>query len=186
MKIPQLKQPRALNKAFTLVEIMIATFLFAIVAGGITAMVVQSQKIAQTNVIKNVAYATAESYLEQIKELPRSMIESALANPSTVPLPVTTISTSTLGQVDTTDTLYLNQANQKNILLAIDDTDPSNLKPLTVSITLTPTIVDLNDPSYGPNAISAFMIQIDFTYEARHLRGIATQSGSVRALTTDI
>ncbi|MFP4166380.1 MAG: prepilin-type N-terminal cleavage/methylation domain-containing protein [Opitutales bacterium] len=58
---------RRSNGGFTLVEVMIAATLFALLAGGISAGILQARRLAEQNVYRVSALTIAQGYLEQMK-----------------------------------------------------------------------------------------------------------------------
>ncbi len=154
------------HAGFSLVEIMIAMVIFTMLALGITGTVIQSQRIAQNNILSNTAYTVVQGYLEQLKTISSGEIEAALLAPATVPLRTRSISALGSGnetQVD--DFLYLNGFNAKEIL--IDLQEKPNVPPREIVMHLW---VDLNIEPSPPGTGRYYRITIDFDYEVRGMR----------------
>ena len=180
--------PTPRSDGYTLVEVMMAVFVFSLVALGITATVIQSQRIAVSNILRSTAHNTAQGYLEQIKTLSSSEINESLDDPVNVPLPTIRLDPMAVntnpGDIEVADPLYLDQSNAKAITLNIDKNDGNKLNTMQMSIT--PMIENLNDPSYGADAVPAYEVTLDFDYEVRHLRGTSRQTGSLRMIMADV
>lgn len=195
------------TSGFTLVEVCVGIMVFAIVSVGVTATVVQSQKVAEENLLKNAAYGAVQSYLEQIRSFSSAQLKASIAAPSTVPLPTVTvtpaISQGSAGAAQVADSLYLNQSNAKQLLINITNLGASNQTMFYMNLNITPTISDLSvssgegsgegsddgseEGSGGGNAIPAYLVRLSFTYEVRHLRGTSRlMSGSLSTIMANI
>ncbi len=62
------------GRGFSLVEVMIAFGLFTLVAGGVLACFIHSEKNARSNLARAYAEMTAQSLIEQIVRLPTSTL----------------------------------------------------------------------------------------------------------------
>lgn len=58
----------------TLVEIMVSFGIFAIVAGGVIASLLHTQRLAASNLSQTYAHATAQSIIEEIIRLPPAIL----------------------------------------------------------------------------------------------------------------
>lgn len=159
------------QSGLSLVEVMIAMVIFTMLALGITGTIIQSQRIAQNNILRNTAYTVVQGYLEQIKTLNVDQIEGALAEPSSVPLETRSISALASGtdtQID--DFLYLDGFNAKTIL--IDLQERSGHAPREVTMNLWVDIDILTGVNEGARY---YTIVIDFDYDVRGMRRPATR-----------
>lgn len=178
------------NEGLTLIEVTIAIFIFLIVAAGITATVLQSNRIAQANVIRNTAYTVVQGYLEQIRSISYATLKKSLDNPGVTPLPTMGISavinSENPADIQVDDPLYLNVLNDKEVLLDMKNNPEGTPTLYTLKLGITPKITNLNDASYGAEAIPALEVILDFQYEARHKRGVEFDSGSLRTIIANI
>ena len=70
-------QPGAMvsrRAAFTLVEVMFAMCILAMLLSGLVATVVQSRRMTEGSIRRNLATTIAQSYMEQIKRMPISIM----------------------------------------------------------------------------------------------------------------
>lgn len=99
-------------RGFSLVEVMIGFGLFTLLATGLSMTAIHSLRLAQVNVMKTTAHATAQGFLEQIKVLPADAIEESLGDPEWIPLPTRSISMEgNDAGTETQDPLYLSFGN---------------------------------------------------------------------------
>lgn len=178
------------TSGYSLMEVMVGMFVFSLVALGITATVIQSQKISQSNLFRNAAYTIVQGYLEQVKTMSTTDLAAALAEPVSVPLATLSVTSMTAqieaGDLETADPLFLNVSNAKQVLVNIDDPAASTPVYYYMNIEITPSIVDMNDSAFGADAIPAYEIKLDFNYEVRHKKGVATHAGSLRTIVANI
>lgn len=170
------------SAGLSLLEVMIALTIFALVSIGISAMVIQGQKLAHENILRNSAYTVAQGYLEQIVSINSADILEA-ANDPTISIPTVSVSAlnSGEGNIEIADPLFVGTTNNKQILIDQKDDDEGNPVQYTLDMSFDVTITDLNDAvTMGANAIPAIQITLDFTYESRQLRGTSQKSGTLR------
>jgi len=65
------------RRGYSLIEVMMAVFVFSIMSAGIIASVIQTRRTAQLNVMRTVAYTVAQGYMEQILSMPGPTVEAA-------------------------------------------------------------------------------------------------------------
>ena len=172
------------ERGMTLIEIVMAMFVFALVGVVLSVVMIQSQKIAQSNIIRNLAHSYVQGYLEQIRAISnqnlRGVIENANVSGSNV-ITLTNLDAGTGNQ--TTDNLVIGVANSRNLLLNL----PSGMgnTVVTISMTITPNLEDMNVGGFGSEAMPAVSITLDFTYRTVHLLGGVMQSGTLKLLKAD-
>ncbi|OIO60910.1 MAG: hypothetical protein COZ46_03230 [Verrucomicrobia bacterium CG_4_10_14_3_um_filter_43_23] len=179
-------------KGFSLVEVMVSMIIFGIAALGLSATAIQSQKIAQMNIIRNTAFTVAQGYLEQMKSIAMAELLSSVSNNSQA-IPTKSISALETANIEKDDPLYLGKTtetyakteanNYKQVLIDIQEDTDGNPVEYTVDMWFTPKIKDLNT---GANAIPALEIILEFEYEARHVRGDVKHQGSLRMVKTEL
>lgn len=202
MKVIKKRRDRRLG--MTLLEVVIAMFIFALLALSITAMVLQSRTIAQNNVMRNTAYSVAQGYLEQIKSAPIQDIKDAITahsagNWAQTDLPTKSVSALESGSIEEQDPLFLggpiageldeypgvpvdvNAAgwNYKQVMIDLQEDEDGNMQQLVMDMWLDVTINSLGLQT------NAYEVIIDFQYETRN-RGGQTHGGSVRNIRTDL
>lgn len=69
---------RSPAQAMTLIELMIAMFVFALVSTGIIGSTLQSRRLAELNVQESTATTVAQGYLEQMKRMPYPLLDSSV------------------------------------------------------------------------------------------------------------
>lgn len=169
------------RSGFTLLEGMIALTLFMIMVVALSSMTIGSQRMAYQNVIQTAAHTVAQGYLEQIKSLPPTAIQTAVID-GTVPLETRSISAlaEDITDVETDDWLYPNTndrttlanglevVNSKEVLIDID-LSGEEPRPLTMTMWI--------DVEIHPVQVSlgtAYLIDLEFAYEDRYLRRTPT------------
>ncbi len=174
----------------SLVELMVAMTIFAMLALSITAAVIQSQRISQNNIIVNTGYTAAQGYLEQIKSLPYSAIEAALDDPDEVPLPTKSISVLAGSDTEVEDPIFLDGpdrtlsgqsdgSNKRDIMIDLKENDDGSVREIVMDAWFDIDISPLENRSHS-HAITV-------NFEVR-LRGgsTGTVSGMLRGLRADI
>lgn len=174
--------PHKLPRGFSLVEVMVGFVLFSMLATGLSMTAIHSLRLAQINVMKSTAYATAQSFMEQIKVVPADAIEASLADPLTVPLPTRSISmegSSAGTEID--DPLYLvypgvqDTTNHKRIVVDLrEDAEGTRAVHLDMWID-----VELTHLTAG----QGYLVEMDFRYEIPGVGG-PQRSGALRMVRT--
>lgn len=185
------KQGRSASYAgFSLLEVVIALAIFMLVAFGITGTVLQSQQIAQNNIIRNTAYTVAQGYLEQIRTIPVLALQRAIDDPPGIPLPTKSVSALHLGAIEVEDPLFLdgdapplpnrtNGSNYKRILIDLQDRPNQAPREVTMDAWFD---VELDFLGVGENT---FTITIRFEATLRG-RGGQRISGALRGVRADV
>lgn len=176
--MPPFPQKKNAKHGFSLPETVIALAILGMVLMAFTGAILISQKLASQNLLRTSAYLAAQSYLDQVRSMPAATLNRSINNPSTYPLPTQGISTEADDSPSAQDPLYLNTINKKTILVDIAAKRGGTSYKRMLELRITPKV---KDKSPG---LEAYEIKIDFSYEAKHMRTISYQSGSVRFLKT--
>lgn len=174
----------------SLVEIMIAMVIFLLLALGITKAVVQSQQIAQNNIIRNTAYTIAQGYLEQIKSLASQEVRDAIAAPDGTPLPTMSVSALAESDIEVSDPIFLDGpdpslkgrsdgSNHREILVDLQETEDGDPREVTMDAWFDVDITEIENKSYS------YAIEIYFEAALRGLGGRRI-SGELRGLRADV
>lgn len=175
---------------FSLLEVVIALTVFMLVAFGITGSVLQSQQIAQNNIIRNTAYTVAQGYLEQIRTVPVVALRRSIDNPEDIPLPTKSVSALSAGAIEVEDPLFLDGeappltgrtsgSNYKQILIDLQDRPGQSPREVTMDAWFD---VELDALGVGENT---FTITIRFEAALRG-RGSQRVSGELRGVRADV
>lgn len=70
------------EKGFTLVEVIVGAVIFVMLLAAGSSAIVQTQKLAHSNIMHNTARTVLEGYMEQMKGLPFSHYQDVLADPT--------------------------------------------------------------------------------------------------------
>lgn len=178
------------RQGMSLVEIMIAMVVFMILALGVTRAVIQSQQIAQNNIIRNTAYTIAQGYMEQIKSLALIEVLNAMDDPDGTPLPTMSISALAEDDIEELDPLFLDGpdralsgrtdgSNFREILIDLQEDAEGDPREVTMDAWFDVDITDISNRSYSHAIIIRF--------EAR-LRGAGARviAGELRGLRADV
>lgn len=99
--------------AMTLIEVMIAMSIVAMVAGGLLSGVMQTRYFTEKNIYKTSAINAVTSYVEQIKSMPYEEVVDSVVNPYGTPL-------QTAYDDTTADPLYLSSWNNRDVVINVD------------------------------------------------------------------
>ncbi len=136
----------------TLVEVLVATVILSILAGGLFSGVMQTRRASEFNIYQSSAINAAASYIEQIKSMPYHEVRAAIYDQASTPLP-------TMLDGTTTDPIYLNQVNQKSIII---NTDQNGNATEILELDIIPQLIDL-DPSLNMEGV---VIRILYRYRS--------------------
>ncbi len=172
--------------AFTLVEIMMASAVMAIVMGGLLAMIIQTRRLSEGSILQNSAINIVQGYLEQMKSMD---YDSLTVSPASGTVTVAT-------QLDeaTTDPLTLSNGsppatmpalgatptgavdNNKSIVIKYPAVNPSDTLTLNIWI----WIKDLSGTA--TNVTNAKSITMIYTYSFRDGGRLRQTRGSIRTI----
>lgn len=162
---------RSKRTGFSLVEVMIGILIIAIMGLAVVGNAVLNMKMAHATVLKNTAYSTAQSFLEQIRAMDIPVIQDAIDNPRTSPLPTLSVSALAVEEgkdyfiedplyVDDPHAVAANRQNYKKILIDLKETKSgSKAKPIEMEMWIDLNITRLTQGS-------GYLIEIIFQYSA--------------------
>jgi prepilin-type N-terminal cleavage/methylation domain-containing protein len=165
MKRDMDERKRTPQGGFSLVEVMIAMGLLAMIALGISQNLILTRGIAETNMREATANAAVSGYLEQLKSITYGRILTSIRD-TTRPLP-TKLSE---GQPDP---LYLGQWMTKNIVI---DEDENGKVQQTMPLHVRVEIEDLSSSGNGR------ALAIEFEYAWEDARTGARRDRSLRTI----
>lgn len=171
------------TQGFTLVEVVIGMMVFILLIVSGSMAIVQTQKLAHSNIMHNTARTVMEGYMEQMKGISFKEYQEAMKDPDNVPIATKGISSLKTGtDIQYDDPLYLNKENKKEVLLDLLEASDGSLTPLTMSLYVKPTLTDLL-PSTG---LSIYEVTLEFRYESL-FKGVNKEySKSIRFVKTAV
>ncbi len=86
---------RVRSRGVTLVELMVSMGILAVVAGGVMASMLYSQRLAQSNLAQSYAAITAQSIIEQLVRLPADTLTDETTTGAEILIPYVTSSNNT-------------------------------------------------------------------------------------------
>jgi len=187
---PRQNDHPANSAGVTLVEIVIAMTVFMVLALGLTTTVIQSQEMAQNNIIRNTAYTVAQGYIEQIKSIPVQTINQAISSPTGVSIPTKSVSALNTGSIELEDPLFLNGpdaslsgqsdgSNHKEIMIDLKEKDEGESEEVVMDCWFD---LDIDPLDLGTRT---FSLPMRFEAALRNRNGART-SGVLRAVRTDV
>lgn len=156
---------------------MVGFAVLGLTATGLVYTALQGLRSSHQNVMRTTAFASAQSFLEQIKVLPEEDLIAAIESPGSIALPTRSIQTTS---GDTSDPIYLNDPSATSL--------GENHKAIVVDLkngaggTQTEVIMDMwfdVDITQFSEA-SGYYISMEFTYEIRGLRYVPRHTNSLR------
>ena len=171
------------NKGFTLVEVVVGLFIFVMLLAAGSSAIVQTQKLAHSNVMHNTARTVMEGYMEQMKGLPFADYKEVLANPVKNAFQtkgIDSLKTAKVIQYD--DPLYLKTENKKSVLLDINEDEGGNLTPHTMDIYITPTMTDIS----ATEGLQVFEVTLSYKYDSIYDGSVKSYSGNIRFIKTAV
>jgi len=150
---------------FSLMEVMVAVFVFSIVAIGIASATMLTSRIAISNIYRSTAHATAQGYAEQLKSIDYDTIFSAIDDPTNNDIPTVGISltsTDSSGQIQLEDPLTFGIVNEKNVVVDVDVDSNGNTTPQVMRMWFTVTGSDLSTTT---NCWDALELRLEYEWE---------------------
>lgn len=135
----RLPGPRRAPHAFTLVEVMIAAIVMAMVCGGILATIIQSRRLTEGSIVQNSINTVMQGYIEQTKSMEYADLAPSLAAAPSTPVTIPTVLDST-----TPDALTLSWGSPPTSLPPIGTT-PTGAVDNVKSIAIERPAVNPND-----------------------------------------
>lgn len=132
------------KSAFTLVEVLIGVFVFALVASGIAAATLLSSRIATANVYSNTAHSIVQAYAEQIKSLDFATIKNAYLDPGENSIPTMGLNIGGT-EMERTDPLTFGVKSQKTVVVDVDERSDGTFSEKSMLLWITPSGRYLND-----------------------------------------
>ena len=187
---PSAASRRPARRAFTLVEVMIASMVMTILLGGVLALILQSRRLTEGSIVQNSVNTIMQGYIEQIKNMD---FASVAVSPAALASPEPTVPTA-LDEA-TPDPLTLSWGTSPSSMPAIGSAAPTgaidNVKniaiktpPLhpadTITITIWLWIQDLTGTA--TNVTGSKSITMIYTYQFRDGGRLRTFRGSVRSI----
>ena len=178
-----MENKRKSNKAFTLVEVSVGMFIFVMLLAAGSSAIVQTQKLAHSNIMHNTARTVVEGYMEQMKGLSYEAYAQALADPTGTPFHTKGIDSLKTGEViQFNDPLYIDQENKKQVLLDIDDSNAKAPKALTMDLYITPTVTDISTSE----GLQIFEVTLKYQYDSLYDGSLKSHGGSIRFIKTAV
>lgn len=179
---------RSKRAGYNLVEVMIGMLIIGMMGMAVVGNTILNMKMAHAAVLRNTAYSTAQSFLEQIRAMEIPDILAALDNPSTVPL--NTLSVSALAVEEGTDYFILDpiyltdpspdsegRQNYKKILIDLKENKSGGKdKPVEMDMW-----IDLNISRLTQG--SGYIIEIIFQYSTQGTTGAFLNKDPIRIAT---
>ena len=174
------------NKGFTLVEVMVATALFALVAVGIASTTIMTSRIAYGNIYENTAYMVAQAYAEQIKSISFNEIREALEDPVGHDIPTQSLSYEagvSANLLKQEDPLIFGVPTQKDIVVDVETNEAGGTEVRTMRMTFTPMGQSLRDVTSCWESIE---IVLNFEWEVVDGNSQINKEGAVRLVKTNV
>ncbi|MGB0416419.1 MAG: type IV pilus modification PilV family protein [Coraliomargarita sp.] len=150
---------------FSLTEVMIAVFVFSIVALGVASTTMLTSRIAISNIYRSTANSVAQGYAEQIKSISFDSVFLAFQDPTNYDIPTMSLSLQASdgdGNIQTEDPLIFGVPNRKNVLIDVEVDDEGLETPKTMPMWFTVVGVDLTAET---NCWDAMEIRLDYEWE---------------------
>jgi len=175
--------PYSQNRSgFTLVEVVVGAFIFVLLLAAGSSAIVQTQKLAHSNVMHNTARTVMEGYMEQMKGLPFASYVQTMADPVNEPFDTKGIdSLKSATEIQYDDPLFVDKENRKEVLLDIDDSGGTP-KPLTMDLYITPSVRDIS----VSEGLQVFEITMKYQYESIYDGDLRSYEGSIRFIKTAV
>jgi hypothetical protein len=145
---------------------MVGFGIFTILCLSLSVTAIHSLRLAHDNVMQTTAFATAQSFLEQIKVLPESTLRDALENPTTVPLPTRSIAPNAN---DIDDPMFLEDLNaatrrgQNHKAIVVDLRGDASASEVLLDMWFDLEVIPFSEAS-------GFLVTLEFSYEIRGTR----------------
>ena len=171
------------RRGFTLVEVAIGMtiFVFLLISG--SSAIVQTQKLAHSNVMHNTARTVIEGYMEQMKGLSYAEYQEAMAEPDKVPFSTKGISSIKVGaDITYDDPLFIGIENKKEGLLDIQEDAAGVKTPITMDVFVTPRLQNLA----ATEGLEAYEVTLTYRYESIYKGVTKDYQGAIRFIKTAV
>lgn len=189
---------RRRTRAFTLVEVLIASLVLTVTCGGILAMMIQSRRLTDGSIVQNSIVTVMQGYIEQIKSMEYGLITPSPAGvPGADILPIPTVQDeahsdalnvsygtppASLPAIGTVPTGAIDNVKSIQIKTPLKpDGTPAALNPNdTIELTVWVWVQDLTDLANNIGGSKA--ITIIYTYKFRDGGRIKSIRGTLRTI----
>ena len=163
------------NRALTLIEVMLALSVLAMVSLTILSSVLLSRRLAESNVYENTALTVTQGYLEQIKSMEYDVISDCLASGD--PLPCKSISILAVGpSIEEDDPLIIGAENIKTVAIDLRDDGTGTFYEVVMQYKITPTVTNCQ-PTLG---IQAMEVTLNYEFLSPETGVPTWRDGSAR------
>lgn len=137
---PAAAHRRTSTRAFTLVEVLIASLVLTVTSAGILAMIIQSRRLTEGSIVQNSVVTIMQGYIEQLKSMEYGLLAVSLPTaPSVNPTIPTVLDEAT------PDPLTLSWGSPPPAPLPAIGTTPTGAVTNTKSIAIKNPAVNPND-----------------------------------------
>lgn len=174
------------SSAYSLVEVVIAAGILAIVGAGISSVTMLTSKIAYSNIYENTAYNVVQAYAEQIKSINYSAIRRALDNPVEYDIPTESLSlgaSQQAGDLKIDDPLIFGVPVEKDIVVDVEKDKNGDLSERIMKLRILATGNDLTQATECWDAIE---VTLDFEWEYFTSSGATKQEGVIKLVKTNV
>lgn len=172
------------RSGFTLVEVVVGSFLFFMLLAAAFFSINQTQKTAHSNVMHNTARTVIIGYIEQMRGISYPKWQEILADPINNPIPTKSVNilAASDSEVEVDDPLYLERENIKEVALDIITNEGESVSLYTMAVTIEPVAIDL----LATEGIKAIDVTLTFSYESLYQGGVQSHKDSIRFVKTAI
>ncbi len=149
-----------IHEGFSLVELMLAMVIFAVIALALNKGILQSHKMATNSIYMTSAYAVAYGYAEQIMA---TDYEDLLASVKDPLVPLNLKAVSPMGGGESDDLLYLNINNERDIIIDIRDDADGSERAVAMPMQIW---IEASDMDRGVRPYKSLEIKIRFDYKS--------------------
>lgn len=174
------------RSGYSLVEVVIAVGILAILGAGISSVTMMTSRIAYSNVYENTAHSVVQAYAEQIKSINYAEIRQALDNPAEYDIPTQSLSlgaSQEAGDLKLDDPLIFGVPLEKDIIVDVEKKENGDLAERIMKLTVLATG---NDMSQSADCWDAIEVTLDFEWEYSTSRGPSTHSSHVKLVKTNV
>lgn len=166
-----------------MVEVAIGMSIFVLLLISGSSAIVQTQKIAHSNIMHNTARTVVEGYMEQLRGLSYASYQNAMAEPDKVPFATKGISSIKTGDdISYDDPLYIGIENLKEVLLDIQEDESGKKTPITMNVYVEPTLRHLA----AAESLEAYEVTLSYRYESIYKGVTKDYSGAIRFIKTAV
>jgi hypothetical protein len=168
---------------YSLLELMIGSGVFAIIAVAISASTALSSQMAVSNIYRNTAYTVAQGYSEQIKSIVFAEIKAALEDPANNNIPTVSLSKGAGTVSELSDPLTFGVRTEKTIVVDIEEQADGTERDRTMQMWVTPLGLDLSTTAADMDAIE---ITLDFEWKLSDQSITEIERGNLKIVKTAV